>query len=350
MPLQTGLAVALQANFLESITFQIVYGYLGSCDHRDKMSDSPYGWLFSYSTLPSLAFRRLFRFTQGTLEALSGSPEVGNQDSTFCDATDSVSEDTRSASPGDFADHDPDASRGSVSTTVTKLDTVESIPETLSSQNHEPSRDVTGALLVNDSETLGLERCASHVPPMLTACGRVIRCANRPRNPRSPWLPRFPKLRRRLPAQPREIPPQDLSRRPRSKSFPKQRFLIDTKYPRLSIFDPRRLDIEDSLRYLSDQRTQGHQSPINSVVLRPLPNNVPLFVEINGICSKKRRAEDPEVDLVAALYCSQDTNLSSSVTISRSPFTPDSELEYQAKYQVRYASFSNISIKVLILR
>ncbi|QPH10173.1 hypothetical protein C2857_001362 [Epichloe festucae Fl1] len=297
------------------------------------MSDSPYGWLFSYSTLPSLAFRRLFRFTQGTLEALSGSPEVGNQDSTSCDATDSVSEDIGSENLGDFADHDPDASGGSASATVTKLDTVESIPETLSSQNHEPSRDVIGALLVNDSETLGHERCVSHVPPMLTAYSRVIRCANRPRNPRSPWLPRFPNLRRRLPAQPREIPPHDLSRRPRSTSFPKQRFLVDTKYPRLSSSDPRRLDIEDSLRYLSDQRTQGHQSPKNSVVLRPLPNNVPLFVEINGICRNKRRAEDPEVDLVAALHCSQDTNLLSCVTISRSPFTPDSELEYQAKYQ-----------------
>ncbi|KAG6011080.1 hypothetical protein E4U21_000111 [Claviceps maximensis] len=49
--------------------------------------------------------------------------------------------------------------------------------------------------------------------------------------------------------------------------------------------------------------------------------------------ARPRHAEDSEIDLVAALHSAPDQNLLSHVTISHSPITPNSELEYQAKYQ-----------------
>ncbi|KAG5983294.1 hypothetical protein E4U55_000321 [Claviceps digitariae] len=298
------------------------------------MTPRPIGWLFSFSVLPSLALRRLLHFTQQTLDAVSDSREVDGPGSTSGRVTDITSEILETECPGNLTGRNHDTSRDLVFATVNEGDAVDSTPETLSSRSSYPSQDVAGARLVNESETLGPQRRPLDATRTSTVNGHLIKCANRPRNPRRPWLPRFPNIRSRPRLRACQIPSDEPIQRPRSKRIPKQAFLIDTTYPRLQSSDPKLEEIENALRSVrSLRRRQVITNPTHPAILRPVPNNVPLFVEINAICTKKRHAEDPEVDLVAALHCNQDENLASCVTISRSPNTPNSELEYQAKTQ-----------------
>ncbi|KAG6018110.1 hypothetical protein E4U54_002720 [Claviceps lovelessii] len=298
------------------------------------MAPHPVGWIFCFSVLPSLALRRLLNFTQQTLDAVSGGRQVDGQGSSGGEVTDFASENLETERSGGLTDRNHDASRDLVSTTVNEGDAVDSTPEILSSRNSIPTQDVTGARLVNEPETLGLQTRSFDDSQIFPAYCHLIKCANRPRNPRRPWLPRFPKIRTRPHARAcSNIPPQELNKRPRSKSFPKQRFLIDTTYPIPRRPDPEQVEIENALFLSRLVRLPIVSLPTPAATRRPAPNNVPLFAEINAICTKKRRAQDSEIDLVAASYCARDENLPSRVTLFRSPITPDSELEYQAKSQ-----------------
>lgn len=329
------LFVALQASLTISITLRIFCHCFGSCDHHYKMAPHPVGWIFCFSVLPSLALRRLLNFTQQTLDAVSGGRQVDGQGSSGGEVTDFASENLETERSGGLTDRNHDASRDLVSTTVNEGDAVDSTPEILSSRNSIPTQDVTGARLVNEPETLGLQTRSFDDSQIFPAYCHLIKCANRPRNPRRPWLPRFPKIRTRPHARAcSNIPPQELNKRPRSKSFPKQRFLIDTTYPIPRRPDPEQVEIENALFLSRLVRLPIVSLPTPAATRRPAPNNVPLFAEINAICTKKRRAQDSEIDLVAASYCARDENLPSRVTLFRSPITPDSELEYQAKSQV----------------
>ncbi|KAG5952256.1 hypothetical protein E4U53_001333 [Claviceps sorghi] len=282
----------------------------------------------------SRALRRVAHFTHQTLEAVSSSREVDDQDSSIGEVTDFPSENLENGRSGDHADRDNDTSRDLVPATVNEGDAVDAIPETPSSRNSNPSQDVTGAHLVNESETLGPQRRPVNVSQTFAANGKLIKCANRPRNPRRPWLPRFPNLRSRTNTRVCNISSKEPSQQPRPKRFPKQAFLIDTTYPRLKDSDPRLVEIQRVLRSVRTRRQQVLSNPTQLAPPQPVPNNVPLFVEVNATCTKKRRAEDSEVDLVAALHGAQSENVASHVTISRSPITL-SDLEYQYMFQRR---------------
>ncbi|KAG5929868.1 hypothetical protein E4U42_004260 [Claviceps africana] len=297
------------------------------------MTPHPFNWPFYFPLLPPRALGRVVHFAQRTLEAVSSSLEVEGQDSSIGEVTDFTSENLENGRSGDRADRDNDTSRDSVLATVNEGDAVDAIPETPSSRNSNLSQDVTGARLINEPESLGLERLPVNVSDTFAANGKLIKCANRPRNPRRPWLPRFPNIRTRTRTLVCNIPSDEPRQRPRLRSFPKQAFLIDTTYPRLEPWDSRQIEIQRVLRSVRSRRQQVFPNPTQPAPPQPVPNNVPLFVEVNATCTKKRRAEDSEVDLVAALHGAQNENLASRVTISRSSITPNSELEYQEKFQ-----------------
>lgn len=178
--------------------------------------------------------------------------------------------------------------------------------------------------------------------------GRKVIRADRPRNYRRPWLPSFRKLKRHYPVRhtsARNQGPTETDdrityrRRPRLASLPRQRFLIDTKYPRLLPSDTRIDDIRYALGPLHEQQSQN--SPVPQAPgpaprgLRPTENQETDFIDINGIRTNKRRAEDTEVDLVAALQDSKHIDRPpSSVTTSREGFRPDSECLFQKKLEV----------------
>lgn len=146
----------------------------------------------------------------------------------------------------------------------------------------------------------------------------------------SPWLPQFPKSLERTISDPILDPGT------RSTRFPKQKFFLDTIYPRLPRNDSRLRDIEFALGplfYRQPQEPAPTTPTTLTPLLRPPLSEEPAFVEINGILTKKRRANDPEVDLVAAIQDCQDTTPPSFVTISRTSFNPNSELEYLEKVE-----------------
>lgn len=170
--------------------------------------------------------------------------------------------------------------------------------------------------------------------------GRPVLRADRPRNTRRPWLPRFPKLKRHYPSverihaepsQKANTNPSHLYRRPRS--LARQKLLADTVYPRLDPSDHRQKDICFALASLHRQRAPQEPKPAPRA-LRPPKNPATVFVEINGIRTNKRRAEELEVDLVAAIQNSTITDPPSSVSVSRAGFYPESEFEFQKKIEV----------------
>ncbi|KAG5943158.1 hypothetical protein E4U59_000600 [Claviceps monticola] len=301
-------------------------------------------WLFALVVHSFLALRRLLHYTYSTLESVSGSRESEVQSSSIGRGTEINLDGLETERSGDQADRIDDASSDLVFVAA-----VEPIPETSISRSSKASEYVTAVRLVDGRETSGPQRRFGRAPVTFTGQGRLIRCANRPRNPRRPWLPRFPKLRRRISPRVCNLPPQDPGQRPSSRTFPNQTFLIDTVYPRLETTDQRQVDIDNvlrsvrSLRLWDPPRRQAISSAIQSAPLRPVPNNVPLFVEINGICTKKRHAEDTEVDLVAALHCTQDESPSSCITISRSPITSDSKVGYQNRKKEHMVDLRTLS-------
>ncbi|KAG6074590.1 hypothetical protein E4U30_000513 [Claviceps sp. LM220 group G6] len=301
-------------------------------------------WLFALVVHSFLALRLLLHYTYSTLESVSGSRESEGQNSSIGRGTGINSKGLETERSGDQADRIDDASSDLVFVAA-----VESIPETSISRSSKASEDVTAARLVDGRETSGPQRRFGRAPVTFTGQSRLIRCANRPRNPRRPWLPRFPKLRRRINPRVCDLPSQDPSQRPSSRTFPNQTFLIDTVYPRLETTDQRQADIDNvlrsvrSLRLWDPPRRQAISSAIQSAPLRPVPNNVPLFVEINGICTKKRHAEDTEIDLVAALHCTQDESPPSCITTYRSPITSDSEVGYQNRKKEHMVDLRTLS-------
>ncbi|TWU75602.1 hypothetical protein ED733_006729 [Metarhizium rileyi] len=170
---------------------------------------------------------------------------------------------------------------------------------------------------------------------------KVIR-ADRPRDTRRPWLPRFRKLKRHYP---RTHLNRNLGARTvfspsyqQPRSYPRQRFLADTKYPRLSSSDPRQKDILFALGSLHRHQQRSFQQALQGAGPIPRPLRPPespntKFVEINGIRTNKRRAEDSEVDLVAAIQNSTHIDPPSSISISREEFLPESDFEFQKKLQ-----------------
>ncbi|KAG6040189.1 hypothetical protein E4U41_001331 [Claviceps citrina] len=280
-----------------------------------------------------------------TLNAVSTRREVDSRGSSSVgEFADRVLESLDYEHFGNHANHNHDTGRDLAFATVNEVNVVAPFPDASSSRNFKPSQRVPGAYPVNESEALEPKIRVTPRSAAFTASDLLAKYANRPRNVRRPKLPRFPKLRRRLPLQIPQVQAssdltQVLNQRPKSTSFPKQRYLIDTSYPRLFDSDKRLVDIRYALRSLSAQRPKVSSSPPvassppKSTSPRPLPNNAPLFVEFHGICTNKRHAEDFEVDLVAALHHKQGETLVSCITTSRSPYTSDSELEYQAKDQ-----------------
>ncbi|KID80572.1 sentrin/SUMO-specific protease, partial [Metarhizium brunneum ARSEF 3297] len=258
------------------------------------MSGSQQGWLSSLSSLPSLIFPPVSWFINGSPDGSSGAPAnllpLVYSESTVDDAEASeTAADTPSSS---FANSD--------------------------------------ASFVDHEKKI--------LPVCLLFERKFIR-ADRPRNIRRPWLPRFPKLKRHYPPVERirtERSPKANANPPHSyrnpRSFPRQRFLADTIYPRLEPSDPRQKDICFALSSLHRQRAPQEPSPAPRA-LRPPEHPNTVFVEINGIRTNKRRAEDLEVDLVAAIQNSTHTNPPSSISISRTGFFPESESKFQEEIQ-----------------
>ncbi|KHN97832.1 sentrin/SUMO-specific protease [Metarhizium album ARSEF 1941] len=168
--------------------------------------------------------------------------------------------------------------------------------------------------------------------------GKVI-VANRPRDSRRPWLPRFPKLKRHYPRVEQNLTESSLQsdtnrppahRKPRF--FLRQKFLADTVYPRLDPSDHQQEDICFALASLHRQRVPREPRPAPQELRLP-KNSDTVFVEINGIRSNKRRAQYSEVDLVAATQISTQSDSPSSIAIIREGILPESEFEYQEKVE-----------------
>ncbi|KAG8413761.1 hypothetical protein J3459_015094 [Metarhizium acridum] len=263
------------------------------------MSESQQGWLSSFSSLPSLIYSPISRFINGSPDGSSGAPA-------------NLWPVVWSESTSD----DPEAS--------------ETATDTPSNSFANPDSSFV------DHEKQRLSFC-------LLFEGKVIR-ADRLRNIRRPWLPRFSKLKRHYPPVERiqterspkaNTDPPHSYRKPRS--FPRQRLLADTIYPRLEPSDPRQKDICFALASLHRQRAPQEPRPAPQA-LRPPENLNTVFVEINGIRTNKRRAEDLEVDLVAAIQKSTHTDPPSSISISRAGFFPESESEFREDIQAHMSN------------
>lgn len=254
------------------------------------MSEAQRGWLSSFSSLPSMVFPHLSWFSHGS------------------------------------PDRSSDLSAGSWPVVF--------------SYNSSDLATTSEALIDVSSVAAEFDSCPGE---------KVIR-ADRPRNSRRPWLPRFCKLKRYYPVRYNSAKNQTKGkaeqqiiyrRQPRLTRLPRHRFLAETRYSGLLPFDTRiddtRYALEPLCAYQPQRSSVSPQEARTSPQgLRPPENEEAEFVDINGIRTNKRRAEDTEVDLVAALQDSQRIDrFPSSVTTPREGFRPNSECLFQKKLEVK---------------
>ncbi|KAM4066957.1 sentrin/SUMO-specific protease [Hirsutella rhossiliensis] len=121
-----------------------------------------------------------------------------------------------------------------------------------------------------------------------------------------------PALLRALDNRPRP-PPENATQRPRIFERPKARLLIDTRFPVFESDDPALADIR-SVRVAppSTRRARRALPVFASAPTTPLAfsNTGTEFVVIDGVRTRKRRAESTEIELVAGLHDAEDTSSS----------------------------------------
>ncbi|EQL03658.1 hypothetical protein OCS_00614 [Ophiocordyceps sinensis CO18] len=121
-----------------------------------------------------------------------------------------------------------------------------------------------------------------------------------------------------------ELSPEKATSRPRVFERPKAPFLIDTKLPVLALDDPALADIRSvqvappqprRARQASPQPTTSQHSlqPASATGSEPTSSSEDEFVVIDGVRTRKRRAQSNEIELIEGLHDAEDTSSSAAI-------------------------------------